>query len=159
MLPVVGARRRANVVQLALELIEVGLHKRETELENLVGGSSALQGEPSRGTVARLMDPQARGGRARGKRAQSCKEQSGGEHDGRRLWALRMSPDGHGRCYYNVRRLVSGRSNYRPRIVALSQLMAYRSEEKGEILKRTGTPMGLCPMTLLSTCQEFTLIR
>ena len=80
-LAVVGAGRRADVVQPALELGDVALRERDAELERLVGQRRGAERETRGRAGAALVHEHApRGGLAERRGEQGGEEQAGGEH-------------------------------------------------------------------------------
>lgn len=82
-LAVVGAGGCADVVQLALKLVEVALDEREAELEGLVGQRRAPEGEAVGDVLAELVHLNvARRGLAEDGSEERSKKQAGGDHGG-----------------------------------------------------------------------------
>ena len=83
-LAVVGARRHADIVELALKFSDVALDEGQTQLESLVRIRRAGEREAAGSVLAGLMELEVASDRlAQGKGGEGSKEQAGGNHFGR----------------------------------------------------------------------------
>ena len=80
-LAVVGARRHADIVELALKFSDVALDEGQTQLESLVRIRRAGEREAAGSSLADLVELEvASGGLAQGKGGEGSKDQARGNH-------------------------------------------------------------------------------